>query len=273
MSRSKLLLLTLVFTALGFGAGGCSSMKPGEMSDVKTISDRPRVGNVYLLRGWIGIFSTGIDHLGEEINAEGVRATVYQDDQWRRLADTIADVYTAVPEDQREPVVLIGHSYGADDVVNIARRLDERHVKVDLVVTIDPTTPPPVPSNIVRTYNVYRNGLADFIPVVRGIPLKKESPDAGGELVNVNINTDPRNINEPGTDHFNIEKKAKVHAVVIEQVLAVCKPRQEWAAAHPAAAAAAAAAAFNDTPPPHPVSPATQPVMSASGNHESGGVN
>lgn len=68
-------------------------MKPGSMADVRPLSDRPHAGNVYLLRGFIGIFSTGIDHLGEEINAAGVRAMVYQDDQWRTLADAIATSY------------------------------------------------------------------------------------------------------------------------------------------------------------------------------------
>jgi hypothetical protein len=129
---------------------------------------------------------------------------------------------------------LIGHSYGADDVVNMSRILNQRHVKVDLLVTIDPTTPPLVPPNVVRTYNLYRsNGVTDALPWFRGIPLKKEDPNAAGEVVNVDIRNDPRDLMEPGTDHFNIEKKAKVHGVVIEQLLATCKPRSQWVAAHP----------------------------------------
>ncbi len=203
-------------------------MAPGSMADVQTLSDRPHVGNVYLLRGFIGIFSTGIDHLGEQINSSGIRAMVYQDDQWRSLADTIARVYAA--KGPREPLILIGHSYGADDVVRIARVLDDAHVQVDLLITIDPTTPPPVPKNVRRTVNLYRpNGVFDILPFFRGIPL---TADPGANPPdNVNIRTDPRNLMAPGTDHFNIEKQDKIHQVVIQEVLATCPLRNQSVAA------------------------------------------
>lgn len=209
-------------------AAGCSSMAPGKLADVQTLSDRPRAGNVYLLRGFIGIFSTGIDHLGEEINTDGVRAKVYQDDQWHALADTIAARYAG--QTNPEPVVLIGHSYGADDVIRIARELQAKNVKVDLLVTIDPVTPPDVPKNVVKCVNIYRpNGLTDILPFFRGIPLKADSPEADN-VINVNIRTDPRGLMDWDTDHFNIEKKPKVHAVVLDQVNEICPPREVWAA-------------------------------------------
>jgi len=207
-------------------------MKPGSMDDVQTVSDRQHVGNVYLLRGFIGIFSTGIDHLGEEINTSGVRAEVYQDDQWGRLADAIAARYASQTNaPARQPLVLIGHSYGADDVVRIARKLQASHVTVDLLVTIDPTTPPTVPTNVLHTVNLYRpNGLLDALPFFRGIPL---SGDPGGHPIdNINIRTDPRHLMEPGTDHFNIEKRPEIHAVVIHEVLAVCPTQSQWARIH-----------------------------------------
>src|SRR5215208_6218642 len=105
-------LLTIV-SALA----GCSSIKPGNVHAVKPVSApvNPRVGNAYLLRGFIGVFSTGIDSLGEQLNQSGVQAAVFQDDQWAELAANIRKKYRAAP--QREPIVLIGHSYGADDVI------------------------------------------------------------------------------------------------------------------------------------------------------------
>ncbi|HTL28538.1 MAG TPA: hypothetical protein VL282_04940, partial [Tepidisphaeraceae bacterium] len=74
--------------ALSILLTGCSAMTPGELTKVEPVSTNARAGNVYLLRGFIGIFSTGIDHLGEEINGKGVDAMVFQDDQWNRLAET-----------------------------------------------------------------------------------------------------------------------------------------------------------------------------------------
>ena len=208
-------------------AGGCAtgSMKAGDLSAVQTASDADRVGNAYLLRGWIGIFSTGIDDLTQKLNDAGVRAHVYQDDQWRALADEAAAAYAGV--DDAEPLVLIGHSYGADDVIRIARRLAEDNVTVDLLVTLDPVTPPAVPANVVRAVNLYQsNGVWDVLPVLRGVPV--EATD-GVELVNWNLRDDRRDLLEASgkTDHFNIEKKAPVHGEIIDQVLQVCGPRDE----------------------------------------------
>ena len=106
---------------LTFSTGCARSTRPGNLAYVQPTSDRPRAGNVYLLRGFIGIFSEGIDRLTQQINETGTRAVVYQDDQWSALARKIAQQYRDA--DDSEPLVLIGHSYGADDVVRIAREL------------------------------------------------------------------------------------------------------------------------------------------------------
>jgi hypothetical protein len=208
-------------------AAGCSSMANGPMEAVKPFSDAPRAGNVYLLRGWIGIFSTGIDRLGEKVNEAGVHGQVYQQGQWHELADTIAAKYKNARDP--EPLVLVGHSYGADDIVNIARELEKENVTVDLLVTIDPTTPPAVPKNVKHAYNLYQPNLLDAMPVLRGVALRPED-GFKGKLENVNIREDRRDLLEDGTNHFNIEKKDKIHQETIKQILAICPPRSQWAA-------------------------------------------
>ena len=206
-------------------------MTPGEMEWVQTSSDKPRAGNVYMLRGFIGIWSFGINHIGEELNSNGIRTSVYQDDQWDTLADAIEAKYAGVKEN--EPLVLIGHSYGADDVVRIARQLEAKHIMVDLLITLDPVTPPQVSSNVKRCYNLYQsNGVFDALPFFRGVPLKKEAPAAGVELVNADVKSNRKDLLEPGTNHFNIEKKEKIHGEILKQVLLTCPPREQWVAAH-----------------------------------------
>src|SRR5271170_4089923 len=74
-------------------SSGCSVMKPGNIAAVQPVSAEPRAGNVYLLRGFIGFWSTGLNQLTDEINASGVHANVYQDDQWVLLADAIKAKY------------------------------------------------------------------------------------------------------------------------------------------------------------------------------------
>src|SRR5262245_55533751 len=93
--------VALLLPLLAVASAGCSIPPDGEMDKVQLVSEKARVGNVYLLRGWIGIFSTGMDALTDKINAAGVRANVYQDTQWGELADTIKERYEATR--RREP--------------------------------------------------------------------------------------------------------------------------------------------------------------------------
>jgi pimeloyl-ACP methyl ester carboxylesterase len=239
---------------------GCSAMTPGPMTAVRPVSTAPRAGNVYLVRGWIGIFSTGIDALGQKVTGAGLHGQVFQEDQWRALAATIADKYRGVRDP--EPLVLVGHSYGADDIVRIARELDAHDVPVDLLVTIDPTTPPRVPKNVRLCYNLYQSNLLDAMPFLRGIPLEAD-PGFAGQLRNVNIRTDRPDLVEGKVDHFNIEKKDTIHRETLRQILAVCPPRAQWAAARPPRLAPMTTVAQVRTVSAPAASPTTRPSAAA----------
>ncbi|MGH9369902.1 MAG: hypothetical protein ACRD15_00055, partial [Vicinamibacterales bacterium] len=182
------------------------------------------------------------------------------------LARAIAEEYRG--KNGIEPLVLVGHSYGADDVVRIARKLDEADVSVDLLVTLDPVTPPAVPKNVKLAYNLYQsNGVMDAMPWLRGVRLEKGDGNTN-TLMNVNIRTDRTDLLEPGTDHFNIEKKDKIHDEVIATVLKVCPDRPQWVAMQKAkrpAAGPTLGKAMPVTTAPvvrRPAAPATKPVAS-----------
>ena len=209
------------------GAGCSSNLSAGQVADVSPVSDGPRAGNVYLVRGWLGVFSTGIDKLGDKVNDAGVRSRVYRENQWRDLAEALVLKYEGAKDP--EPLVLVGHSYGADDVVLIARELEKHDVTVDLIVTLDPTTPPTVPANVKHVVNLYQTNVLDGLPFMRGIPLRAVEGFAG-KLENINIRT-REDLLDPDVNHFNIEKKEKIHQEAIRRVLAVCPPREQWAAA------------------------------------------
>ncbi len=243
---------------------GCSAMTPGNIDEVKPFSEAPRAGTVYLVRGWIGIFSTGIDSLGEKVNQAGVHGMVFQENQWRELAAAIAERYKAAKDP--EPLILIGHSYGADDAVSIARELDQENIPVDLIITLDPTTPPNVPRNVRHCVNLYQPNTLDALPFMRGIPLKADE-DFAGKLENVNIRADRTDLLDPDLNHFNIEKKEKIHAETIKQILAVCPPRAQWVAARktaPVIVAARAGAGTGTTQPVVARQPAGTPTKSTS---------
>lgn len=221
-----------LFICAALAAVGCSSdsMKNGDLARIQVFSDQPRAGNVYLLRGFIGIWSTGIDALGTEINKSGVRATVYRNEQWREVTEAVLTKYRG--QTDTEPLVFVAHSWGADHVLELASQLEEAHIPVDLIVTLDPVTPPDVPKNVKYCYNIYQpHGLWDTIPFFRGVPLT-QAPGSQGILQNVNIRKERTDLLEANTDHYNIEKNQKIHREVIEQILKFCPPRKEWVLIH-----------------------------------------
>lgn len=241
---------------------GCQGLTPGKMASVQTTSDAPRAGNVYMVRGLIGVFSTGVDTLCQRLDEAGVNAHVFQDDQNYSLSKSLIERY-AGKTDSREPLVLVGHSYGADSVVRIARRLDEHDIPIDLLITLDATTPPSVPKNVRRCVNYFQSQPTDVIPLFRGIPLKPDKDAAGKvDLVNMDLRKDRKDLLESGTNHINIDKNTKVHQDVVKQVAAVCVPREHWAAGRKGAAPVAPTSApvrVASPKTPAPV-PATRPV-------------
>lgn len=229
----RALTLLLAFT---LAAAGCAteSMKEGDLSRIQISSDQPRAGNVYLLRGFIGIWSTGIDALGQVINENGVRATVYRNEQWRDLTEAVLAKYKG--QQVHEPLVIVAHSWGADNALRMAQELEEAGITIDLIVTLDPVTPPSVPKNVKWCYNIYQpHGVWDTIPFFRGVAVK-QAEGSPGLLQNVNIRKERTDLLEPDTDHYNIEKNKKIHQEVIKQVIKVCPPREQWVRMHPSLA-------------------------------------
>lgn len=214
-----------VLAALGLTAfgGGCSPIPPpnGPLEAVQPVSQTPRMGNVYIVRGLFGNFSMGMDGLQEELEAQGVRSVVYQHLQAGALADAIARRYHGVW--QAEPLVLVGHSLGADDVVDIATRLQEQQVPVQLLITLDPVFADPVPANVRHAVNYYRSTPLDWFPALRGIPLKWQR-GASGRLDNLELSEHPELANAL-TNHFTIDGSPKVRQSIVKQVLAVCPTR------------------------------------------------
>src|SRR5215510_4773810 len=162
-----------IFCLLGL-ATGCQGLKNGDLQQVQTTSTQPRVGNVYLIRGLIGVFSTGMDTLSDQLTAQGIQTHVYQDAQWDYLGQELVKTYKGKTQNS-EPLVLVGHSYGADDVVRVSRMLDAAGIPVDLLITVDATVPPNVPKNVKLCYNYFQSTSTDFIPMFRGIPLTPDN--------------------------------------------------------------------------------------------------
>src|SRR6516225_4661012 len=158
--------------------------------------------HVYLLRGLMNIFSLGMDTLSEQLNRRGVYATVHGYGEWQALADRAAVDFKAGKEG---PIILIGHSLGADAVMEMAAYLGRKGIPVALVVPFDGTQSFAASDNVARVLNLTQRNYAYMRP----------GPHFHGTLSNVDVSSDP------SIDHINIDKSPRLHARVVSEVLAV----------------------------------------------------
>src|SRR6266702_8273860 len=73
---------------------------------------------VLLLRGWFGVFSTGLDSLADELKPLGITAEVAGHLYW---STAVADIVRERAAGKTGPIVLVGHSQGANNVIDMAR--------------------------------------------------------------------------------------------------------------------------------------------------------
>jgi Thioesterase domain len=158
--------------------------------------------HVYLFRGLADIFSTGMDVLTDELNRRGVYATSHSHTDWKPLADQAAANYKAGKEG---PIILIGHSLGADAVMEMADYLGDKGVPVALVMPFDGTQSFAASGNVGRVVNFTQRDYAYM----------RKGPGFRGTLVNVDVSSDP------DIGHLNIDKVPRLHARAIAEVLAV----------------------------------------------------
>jgi hypothetical protein len=258
--------------ALGYGLSASAQDAPAADSAAKPAAkSAPKraaqsgTGHVYLLRGLLNIFSLGMDDLAAKIQAKGISASVHNHSEWQGLADDIAAKYKA---GKHGPIILVGHSLGADAVMFMGEYLGKKGVPVALVVPFDGTGSFAASSNVQRVMNLTQR---DYAYMRKGSGFR-------GELSNIDVS------NQAGIDHINIDKSARLHAMVLNRIQTVLgrggggnasprrvvddgsNPAQRPAGAAPAAPAAAPAAPAESAPPP---APKPQAGVSTSGmSHE-----
>jgi hypothetical protein len=165
-------------------------------------------GQVYLMRGLANIWSRGMDQLTEQLLAKGVRASVHNHARWRELAAEAADKY---PKDKSfAPIIIIGHSLGANAAVLMAEKLGEAGVPVRLIITFDSLANTndvkvKISSNVEEVINFYK-AKAWGLEMVPGKGFK-------GKINNVNLNE------KRGVGHLNMDKNPELQAQVVSIVL------------------------------------------------------
>ncbi|MCX5519194.1 hypothetical protein OSH10_12190 [Kaistia defluvii] len=193
-------------------AGAEAAAKPAPRVVARAAKRAPvvrRDPQVYLFRGLANVFSLGMDDMAKELKAQGIPNKVLNHANWPRVAADITAKYKANPKATR-PIVLVGHSLGANAVLLMAQKLARDGVPVDLVVTFDPTTKGPVAPGVRRYLNLYQsnNGWAEALDVPAG---------AGKRVVNSDVRK--RTDIKAAVSHFDIDKNRVLHQQVVAEIV------------------------------------------------------
>ncbi|QTL02742.1 hypothetical protein J5J86_18470 [Aquabacter sp. L1I39] len=163
------------------------------------------MGQVYLMRGIANMFSYGLDDLATKLRTQGIEANVYQFDEWQDLAQKAVSWSLS---HNREPIVIIGHSLGADAAVHMAQRMTSLGLSPTLVITFDPVGLNMVQETGGRFINYYQSNNGFGQELVDG-------PGFTGSIDNRDMK------NMPGINHFNLEKSPVLHEQVVQLLKSV----------------------------------------------------
>src|SRR5216684_251450 len=211
--------LTLMIAAgIFFGSAGHRATAKGV---AKTGANRPY--QVYLLKGLADIFSSGMDFLQAKLQARGIVGEVHSHSEWEKLAESATAKWRG---GAHGPIIIIGHSLGADAAILMAQRLGDAQVPVALLVTFSPVDSAPANANVARAVNYFQLGSAWHGQITKG-------PGFHGTLENVDL------AQTPGITHFNMEKAEPLHAATIAKVLMLIPAHTRAAATAPPAGAPA----------------------------------
>lgn len=166
---------------------------------------------VYLVRGFMGIFSTGLDDLEASLDARGVKAETYGHLSGPAIRDDIVRARKTRPD---LPVVLVGHSFGGNAVLQVAALLAQDGIRVALVITVDPTRDGPISSNVGRYINYYLSANA--------IGSELDADGKGARVVNIDIR-DRADIAGLATGHWTMTVNEKIKAEILRAVLQVAQ--------------------------------------------------
>ena len=215
------LLSCLMMTGPNAVVSTTSAATAAPRAAAKDAHNTASLPHAYLMRGLMNVFSLGMDQLAVLIARHGIEASVHNHAEADPVVSEIAARYSA---GDRGPIILIGHSLGADAVMTMPQSLDRVGIPVALVVPFDGTDSYAAPKNVACVLNITQRTYAYM----------HSGTGFHGELTNVNVS------GEPGIDHFTIDKSPQLQALVMKSVLQAasaqsCRPGVDAPVPHAAA--------------------------------------
>lgn len=162
---------------------------------------------VYFIRGFMNVWSRGMDQMVSQLRSRGVNAKSISNGQWSGIA---RDIIARARQDRVSfPIVIAGHSTGGQEAPQFANTLAQAGVPVALVIGVDPgfATPPPFTAGSPKVVNYWIRGSA------RGKPYRS-SGGFHGSIQNIDIR------GFSNADHVQIEKDPAVQSRIVGLVLA-----------------------------------------------------
>ena len=164
--------------------------------------------HVVLLRGWFGVFSTGLDSIANQLRAQGIEAEVVGHLNW---STAVAEILRKRSAGQTGPLVLVGHSQGANNVIDMARSLKSHDIRIDLLVTLSPLMQNPIPANVVKAINYY--------PPVWGQAIAADR-DFRGKIVNFDL------ANDPSITHMNLTESGRLQKEIVREITTLAQQKK-----------------------------------------------
>lgn len=166
-------------------------------------------GEVHTMLGGLGVFSTGMKELSSSVEKQyNIPAP---SDMWYNAGGVTRTIVTYYYQHQtHRPIILVGHSLGANEQIKVARNLDKLGIPVDLLVTIDAVSQTIVPPNVKHVMNFYKSG---YVPMFSGLRVRAVNP---GKTRVENINV--VELKGVAVNHFTIDKDPVVQAMIMEEV-------------------------------------------------------
>jgi hypothetical protein len=153
---------------------------------------------VYLLRGFLNVFSLGMDDLAAKLQADGISATVMN----HADADLIASrIVTSYNGGDHGPIVMVGHSLGADAIVDVADAVARYNIPIALLVLFDGTESHEIPTNVASAINYTKHFM--IAPAI----------GSGGVISNVDFSADAN------IDHLNIDIAPSLQTQTLNYIL------------------------------------------------------
>ena len=157
-----------------------------------------RGAKVYLMRGFMNVFSLGLDELSAKIERRGIRSEVYNHLSWSRLVGEITSEYKS---GQTRPIIIIGHSAGGGAVISMVEALGRAGVPVALAITLD------IPSHTVAAGRV-----GNFLNLYVDTGVHTAGREFRGKITNVNLSK------QMSVGHITIDKTDAVHNIILRHI-------------------------------------------------------